>query len=88
VREEVRAACEMLGYDPLYVANEGKLVALVAAEDAESVLAAMRDHPYGRDAAIIGRVLEGQPGRVTMRALLGGTRIVGMLAGELLPRIC
>lgn len=88
VRDEVRGVCEMLGYDPLYVANEGKLVAVVAAEDAESVLAALRSHPYGRGAAIIGRVLEGHPGRVTMRALLGGTRIVSMLAGELLPRIC
>ncbi|TAK30097.1 MAG: hydrogenase expression/formation protein HypE [Chloroflexota bacterium] len=88
VRDEVRAACEMLGFDLLYVANEGKLIALVAADDAERVLAAMRSHPYGRNAALIGRVKPDQPGRVTMRALLGGTRIVGMPAGELLPRIC
>jgi hydrogenase expression/formation protein HypE len=88
VREEVRGACEMLGIDPLYVANEGKLVALVAAEDAESVLAKMRHHRYGRDAAIIGEVRPDHPGRVVMKTTLGASRIVDMLVGDPLPRIC
>lgn len=88
VRDGVRAACEMLGFDPLYVANEGKVVAVVAAGAAEAVVAAMRRTPQGRDARIIGRVREGPAGRVTLRTRIGGTRIVDMLAGELLPRIC
>jgi len=88
VREEVRGACEMLGIDPLYVANEGKLVALVAAEDAESVLAKMRHHRYGKNAAIIGEVRPDHPGRVVMRTTLGASRIVDMLVGDPLPRIC
>ena len=88
LRAEVRAACEMLGLDPLYVANEGKLMAVVPAEDAERVLAAMRCHPLGRDAALIGEVVAEHPGMVTMRTLVGGERVVAMLAGEQLPRIC
>ena len=88
VREEVRAACEMLGLDPLYVANEGKLVAVVAAEDAEGVLDAMRRSLYGRDAAIIGEVRQEKPGRVVMKTGLGSSRIVDMLVGDPLPRIC
>lgn len=88
VREAVRAACELLGFDPLYVANEGKLVAIVAPEAAELVLATMRRHTYGRDAAIIGEVVREYPGRVMMKTALGATRIVDMLVGELLPRIC
>jgi hydrogenase expression/formation protein HypE len=84
----VRSACEMLGFDPLYVANEGKLVACVAAEAAEAVLAAMRTHRYGREVAIIGRVGDGPGGQVTLRTPIGGTRLVDMLAGEMLPRIC
>lgn len=88
IREEVRGACELLGLDPLYVANEGKLVAIVAPEAARPVLAAMRAHPLGRDAQIIGRVTDAQPGIVTLRTTLGTNRIVDMLAGDQLPRIC
>ena len=88
VREPVRAACEFLGLDPLYVANEGKLVAIVSPEDAGAVLKAMRQNGYGKDSAIIGEVLGEHPGRVTMKTLLGASRIVDMLSGELLPRIC
>ncbi|MHB1006103.1 MAG: hydrogenase expression/formation protein HypE [Chloroflexota bacterium] len=88
VRDGVRAACEMLGYDPLYVANEGKLVATVPADMAENVLSAMRRSPQGLEASIVGEVREGTIGRVTMRTSVGGTRVVDMLAGELLPRIC
>ncbi len=88
VREEVTAACEMLGFDPLYVANEGKMVAIVAPEDADKVLEAMRANEYGKDAAIIGEVTADHPGRVVMKTCLGSSRIVDMLTGDLLPRIC
>jgi hydrogenase expression/formation protein HypE len=88
VREEVLAACEMLGFDPLYVANEGKLVAIVQPEDADKVLKAMRKNRYGKDAAIIGEVGAEHPGRVVMKTVLGASRIVDMLVGDLLPRIC
>jgi hydrogenase expression/formation protein HypE len=88
VREEVKGACELLGLDPLYVANEGKLIAIAAPEAAEKILAAMRGHALGQGAAIIGTVRESNPGLVTMRTVLGTTRIVDMLAGDQLPRIC
>jgi len=88
VWEEVRGACEILGLDPLYVANEGRCLAIVAAEAAEAVLEAMRSHPLGREAAIIGQVVADHPGMVTMRSRIGGLRIVEMLSGEQLPRIC
>jgi hydrogenase expression/formation protein HypE len=88
VREEVASACEMLGLDPLYVANEGKLIAMVAPEDAEKILKQMKKHRYGRDAAIIGEIKEENPGRVVMKTGLGTTRIIDMLVGEPLPRIC
>jgi hydrogenase expression/formation protein HypE len=88
VREEVAGACELLGLDPLYVANEGKLVAIVAPEDAEALLAAMRQHLLGREAQIIGTVKASDTPLVTMRTNLGTTRIVDMLAGDQLPRIC
>jgi hydrogenase expression/formation protein HypE len=88
VRDEVRAACELLGLDPLYVANEGKLVAFVPAGEADAALAALRDHPLGRQAAIIGRTTQAHPGRVVLRTPLGSRRILGMLVGEQLPRIC
>jgi len=88
VREEVLAACEMLGFDPLYVANEGKLVAIVPAEEADKVLKTMQENHYGKDAAIIGEVRAGNPGRVVMKTRLGSSRIVDMLLGDLLPRIC
>ncbi len=84
----MRAACEMLGFDPLYIANEGKLVAAVAPEDAEAVLNAMRHSTYGRDAAIIGEVRQDNRGRVVMRTSLGASRIIDMLVGDPLPRIC
>ena len=88
LRPEVRAACEMLGLDPLYVANEGKLIAVVPEGDATRLLEVMRHHPLGSSAAIIGQVVEDHPGMVTMHSLVGGERVVTMLAGEQLPRIC
>jgi len=88
VHPEVNAACEMLGFDPLYVANEGKLVAFVAREDVEKVLAVMKKTRYGEDAAIIGEVTAEPKGRVLLKTALGSTRVVDMLAGEMLPRIC
>lgn len=88
IRPEVRGACELLGLDPLYVANEGKLVAIVAPEAGDRVLAAMHRHAYGREASIIGSVGEGRAGLVTMRTAFGSTRIVDLLAGDQLPRIC
>ena len=88
ISEEVKGACEILGLDPLYVANEGKLIAVVPAEEAESVLAAMRAHSLGKDAAIIGEVVAAHPGFVTMKTRVGGMRVVDMLSGEQLPRIC
>lgn len=88
VAPQVQAVCDILGLDPFYVANEGKLLAVVAPEVAESLLAAMRQHPLGAQAAIIGTVEDGEPGRVRMRTTVGGMRIVEMLAGEQLPRIC
>ena len=88
VRDAVRAACELLGLDPLYVANEGKLVAFVAPAAADAVLATMRAHEYGREAAIIGQVTAEHAGRVVLRTALGARRILDMLVGEQLPRIC
>jgi hydrogenase expression/formation protein HypE len=88
VKEEVKAACELLGLDPIYVANEGKLVAIVDPGDASEILAAMKKNIYGRDAAIIGEVTREHPGKVVMKTKLGPSRIVDMLSGELLPRIC
>lgn len=88
VREEVRAVCEILGLDPLTVANEGKLLAVVAPEAAEAVLAAMQDHPLGRQAAVVAEVQEGEPGTVFVRTQVGGTRPLEYPSGEQLPRIC
>ena len=88
LKDSVWAACEMLGFDPLYVANEGKLVAMVAPEHAERVLVAMRATRYGEEAAIIGEVVVEPAGKVLMKTAIGGTRIVHMLVGEMLPRIC
>ncbi|MBB1092159.1 hydrogenase expression/formation protein HypE [Rhodopseudomonas palustris] len=88
IRPEVAAACELLGLDPLYVANEGKLIAIVASEAADTVLAAMRAHPLGRDAAIIGEVIADDHHFVQMTTSFGGGRIVDWLSGEQLPRIC
>ena len=88
VRPDVRGACEILGIDPLYVANEGKLVAVVPGEAAGTVTAAMRAHEHGRDAVVIGRVVAEHPGRVVMATGLGARRVVDMPVGEQLPRIC
>lgn len=88
VREEVRGACELLGLDPLYVANEGKLIAIVAANAAEELVRVMRRHPLGCASQLIGTVKKENAGLVTMRTPLGTTRIVDMLSGDQLPRIC
>jgi len=88
VKPEVAGLCELLGFDPLYLANEGKLIAFVAPEDADAVLRAMRLDPYGRQAVVIGEAIAGHSGKVFLQTRIGGTRIVDMLAGEQLPRIC
>jgi hydrogenase expression/formation protein HypE len=88
IREDVRGACELLGLDPLYVANEGKLIAIVGRQDAKSVLECMRGHPQGKEAQIVGEVVADHPRLVVMRTGIGGTRIVDLMLGEQLPRIC
>ncbi len=80
--------CELLGFDPLYVANEGKLLAFVKTDSAEEVLAIVKENEFGKDACIIGEVIADHPGMVIMQTRIGGTRIVDMLTGEQLPRIC
>jgi hydrogenase expression/formation protein HypE len=86
--DEVRGACEILGFDPLYVANEGKCLAIVARGAADAALEALRAHPLGGEATIIGEVVGDHPGKVVMRSRIGGLRVVDMLSGEQLPRIC
>ncbi len=88
INPEVQSACDILGMDPIYVANEGKLLAIVAKDAAEAVLAAMRAHPLGRQAAIIGRVTDQHVGRLVAKTAIGGTRVIPMQIGEQLPRIC
>ena len=88
IQDEVKGACEILGLDPLHVANEGKLIAIVSPEDAEKILVSMRQNAHGPESAMIGEVVADQPGRVFMKTTVGGFRIVDMLAGEQLPRIC
>lgn len=88
VRPAVAAVCEMLGFDPLYIANEGKVLVILPRESAERALDVMRASRYGAEAALIGEVTETPPGRVLMKTTIGTTRVVDMLAGELLPRIC
>ena len=88
VRPDVSGICDLLGFDPLYVANEGKLLAFVPADQAEAVLDVIRKSPYGKQACIIGQTVDDHPGRVVMRTRIGGERIVDMLTGEQLPRIC
>jgi hydrogenase expression/formation protein HypE len=88
VSEEVSGACEILGFDPLYVANEGKLLAFIAPMAANKVLATMHEHPLGKNAVIIGEVVADHPGTVIMKTRIGGSRVVDMLSGEQLPRIC
>jgi len=88
VKPQVHAACEMLGFDPLQVANEGKLVAFVRPDDAEKILDAMHWTKYGEDAKVIGKVIDAKKAQVRMRTAIGGTRLIDMLQGEMLPRIC
>ena len=88
IQPAVRAASEMLGFDPLYIANEGKVIVIVAPDEADAALNALQQHPYGRNAAVIGKVQAAPAGRVLLRTSIGGTRILDMLAGEMLPRIC
>jgi len=88
VRPQVRGACEILGIDPMYVANEGKMLAIVAPEDAKKVLDTIRSHPLGKEAAIIGKVCEDSDGEVILNTLIGGKRILDRPTGEILPRIC
>ena len=88
VRPAVASVCEMLGFDPMYVANEGKLLAIVSPEDADKVLATMRLTKYGQDSVIIGEVLDKPQNRVLMKTALGSTRVIDVLTGEMLPRIC
>jgi hydrogenase expression/formation protein HypE len=88
VRDAVRGACELLGLDPLYVANEGKLIAIVAPDVAGTAIEVLRAHEYGKEATVIGRVTNAHPGRVVLHTVLGARRIVDMLVGEQLPRIC
>jgi hydrogenase expression/formation protein HypE len=88
LKNEVAATCELLGFDPLYLANEGKLLAFVLPSDTDAVLAAIRENPFGKDATVIGEVVEDHSAKVVMETRIGGSRIVDMLAGEQLPRIC
>ncbi|MFA6541610.1 MAG: hydrogenase expression/formation protein HypE [Bacteroidota bacterium] len=88
VKPNVRSACEILGFDPLYVANEGKMIAVVSSGDAEKILAAMKLHPHGKNASIIGEVTGERTGVVVMKTAIGGERVVDMISGEQLPRIC
>jgi hydrogenase expression/formation protein HypE len=88
IKREVQGVCELLGMDPLYMANEGKLLSFVAAEKAEAVLDVMRKNKYGLDAQIIGEVTKAGEPKVLLKALSGGTRIIGVLTGNQLPRIC
>jgi hydrogenase maturation factor len=88
VREDVQGACEMRGLDPLYVANEGRFVAFVAPHDAGRALGLMRSYPLGRGACLVGRVTDAAPAPVSMQSRIGARRIVDMLSGEQLPRIC
>jgi hydrogenase expression/formation protein HypE len=88
VKDAVRGMCEILGFDPLYIANEGKMVIIAAAEDADRILDALKKNRYGKDAAVIGEVTSQHKGRVILKTGLGASRILDMPAGDLLPRIC
>ncbi len=88
VKDAVRGVCEILGFDPLFLANEGKMVVFCSPEDAEKVLHIMKDHPYGTDAAIIGQVEKKGTGRLILHTMIGGSRVIDLPAGELVPRIC
>ena len=88
ITEEVKGACEILGLDPLYIANEGKVLIFVPESEAEKILNVLRNNNFGKDASIIGRVTNDDPGMVIMKTLIGSSRIVDMISGEQLPRIC
>jgi hydrogenase expression/formation protein HypE len=88
VRDAVKGACELLGYDPLYLANEGKLVAVVAENAHAEALRTIRDHKYGREGRLIGKITGDHPGKVVLKTAMGGKRLVDKLSGEMLPRIC
>jgi len=88
VKESVKSACEMLGLEPLYVANEGKLIIIADSGSTDAIVNVLRQNKYGKDASIIGKVTAEHPGRVVLQTLLGASRIIDMLSGELLPRIC
>lgn len=88
VKEIVSGTCEIFGFDPLYLANEGKVMGVVAKEEAGKLISLMQDHPLGKEAAIIGEIVDTHPGKVLMQTSVGGHRIIDMLAGEMLPRIC
>lgn len=88
VKDAVRGMCEILGFDPLYIANEGKMVIIAANEDTDTIIAALRKNRYGKDATVVGEVTDQHKGRVVLKTMLGSSRIVDMPAGDLLPRIC
>ena len=88
VKDNVRGVCEMLGFDPQYLANEGKVVMIVARDDADAVLEKMKKDRYGNDSAIIGEITDRHPGRVVMETVIGGNRVLEILTGDQLPRIC
>lgn len=88
VRPEVAGACEILGFDPLHIADEGKLLAIVPGEASDAALVALRAHPLGADAATVGEVTDEHPGMVVLRTVVGGSRVLDMLVGDPLPRIC
>ena len=88
VNDTTRGLCELLGYDPMYVANEGKLIAVVSNKDAEKILLKMQSHPLGKESCIIGEITSENPSRVIMKTGIGSSRIVDMISGEQLPRIC
>ncbi|RKY70919.1 MAG: hydrogenase expression/formation protein HypE, partial [Candidatus Latescibacterota bacterium] len=88
ISQEVSGLCELLGIDPLYSANEGRIVAIVPHEEADEALGALRGHPLGRDAEVVGRIVEEHPGKVVLRTRVGGRRLMDLPAGDPFPRIC
>jgi hydrogenase expression/formation protein HypE len=88
IQQAVRAASDMLGFDPLYIANEGKVIVIVPPNEKDAALQALRAHPYGKDAALIGEITSEHPKRVLLKTFIGGTRMLDVMAGEMLPRIC
>ena len=88
MRDAVRGVCDILGFDPLYLANEGKCIAFVPEDEADAALAAMKSDPHGKDAVLLGETTDKAPGQVGLRTTIGGIRIVDMPVGNLVPRIC